>query len=44
MFLSKKKFFCVNLRYDLIDCRYSLPVSDIEILMKNYNCLSLFLK
>ena len=39
-----KKVFCVNLRYDLIDCRYSLPISDIEILMKNYNNLSLFLK
>ena len=44
MYFIRKKFFGVNLRYDLIDCRYSLPVSDVEILMKNNNHLSHFLK
>ena len=37
-------FLCVNLRYDYIDCRYSLPVSDIEILMKNNKKLVLIFK
>ena len=44
MYFIPKKFFDVNLRYDLIDCRYSLSVSDVEILMKNNNHLSLFLE
>ena len=44
MYFIPKKFFLVNLRYDLIDCQYSLPVSDVEILMKNNNHLSRFLK
>ena len=43
MYFIPKKFFGVNLRYDLIDCLYSLP-SDVEILMKNNNHLSRFLK
>ena len=34
MYFIKKKFFGVNLRYDLIDCRYSLAVSDIKFFMK----------
>ena len=44
MYFIQKKFFLVNLRYDLIDYQYSLPVSDVEILMKNDNHLSRFLK
>ena len=44
MYFIPKKFFGVNLRYDSIDCRYSLPVSVVEILTKNNNHLSRFLK
>ena len=44
MYFIPKQFFGVNLRYDLIDCQYFLPVSDVEILIENNNHLSRFLK